>query len=245
VKTVRWVQGIILAGLCVGMTGCASFSVGSDKNPPQVKSEGLLSSYMAINGFRPYDGKILEAGLLSKNDRWGNVASLDIWPIGGIGVSLIGAKVKLLPFEIGLGVLGYEPKPEVYRKKKCEAAPEDTEDMAESKEELAQSANVRFEAATSIASLDKRDSALSRVAIDAAKTGQVDLAANAVNDIASVDLHDSTASECAMILCRMGEVMPALDMAKSIRSLDLRDKTLAGIATSDGAETRHEQPAEK
>jgi len=116
----------------------------------------------------------------------------------------------------------------------------DTEGMAESKEDLAQSANVRYEAATSIVFIDKRDSALSRVAIDAAKAGQVDLAAIALKDITFVDMHDSSASECALILCRKGEMTPALDIAKSIIYVDLRDETLDRIAKSDSAETLYE-----
>ncbi|MBN1518415.1 hypothetical protein JXA32_17770 [Candidatus Sumerlaeota bacterium] len=84
-----------------------------------------MYSYMAGNGIRPYDGMILEAGVISDDDRWGDIVSLDIWPIGGVGVSFIGAKVKLLPFEIGFGVLGYDPEPETYSKKET---PSDTDE---------------------------------------------------------------------------------------------------------------------
>ena len=113
----KWVNSVMIGALCIGVTGCASFTVGTGKNRPQLKSEGVLNGYMACNGFRPYDGKILEAGVLSDNDRWGNVVSLDLWPIGGVGVSLIGAKIKILPFELGVGVLGHDPEPEPYPKK--------------------------------------------------------------------------------------------------------------------------------
>jgi hypothetical protein len=122
---VKWMSSLVIGVVCASLTGCASLTVGTDRNPPQLKSKGILNGYMACNGFRPYDGKILEAGILSDNDRWGDMVSLDIWPIGGFGVSFIGAKMKLLPFDIGLGVLGYNPKPEFYTKphkpeKKCE-----------------------------------------------------------------------------------------------------------------------------
>ena len=123
-----WVNWVVIAVLCASVTGCASVTVGTDKNPPQLKSQGALNGYMACNGFRPYDGKILEAGILSDTDRWGNLVSVDLWPIGGVGVSFIGAIIKLLPFEFGLGVLGYDPKPVSYPKEKR------PEEKSESKE---------------------------------------------------------------------------------------------------------------
>jgi len=105
---------VVVVGLTAGLTGCTSFTVNADKNPPQVKSKGLVNAYFACNGIRPFDRRIIEAGVFSDSDRWGNVASLDVWPIAGIGISLIGARVKLLPFELGLGILGYDPEPESY-----------------------------------------------------------------------------------------------------------------------------------
>ena len=107
---------ILVTVICLGLTGCASLTVGTRDSPPQVRSQGLLNSYLAFNGFRPYDRTFIDAGILSDNDRWGSIASLDIWPIGGMGVSFVGARMKLLPFEIGVGVLGYEPEPECYKK---------------------------------------------------------------------------------------------------------------------------------
>lgn len=109
---------------CVLLSGCASFTVGTDKNPPRIKSEGVANGYLCYNGFRKYDGKIIEASVLSDNDRWGDIFSLEIWPVGGMGISLVGTRVKILPFELGLGVLGYEPKPENYGKEKPEPTSE-------------------------------------------------------------------------------------------------------------------------
>jgi len=110
----KWINCMVIGVLCISVTGCAGLTVG--KNPPRLESKPLLKGYMVYNGFRPYDGKILETGVLSKNDRWGDIVSLDLWPIGGVGVSFIGAKIKLLPFEIGFGVFGHDPEPESYSK---------------------------------------------------------------------------------------------------------------------------------
>jgi hypothetical protein len=102
-----------------GLAGCStSLSVSEDKKPPQIKSAGLIDSYVACNGFRPYDGTFFEAEILDEDSRWGGLASLDVWPIGGVGISVIGARIKILPFEAGLGILGYNPEPESYWKNK-------------------------------------------------------------------------------------------------------------------------------
>lgn len=123
-KTRGWLK--IAAGvLCIGSTGCTNVSVSSESSV-HAECDGLLKGYATCNGIRPFDGKILEAGCLSSNDRWGDVVSLDIWPIGGVGVGLIGAQVKILPFEAGIGLLGYDPQPE----KIC-SAPEDACETAE------------------------------------------------------------------------------------------------------------------
>ena len=113
----KWMIGAVMAGMCVSLTGCLSVQIGS-KDSTKVKSDGLVDGYMACNGIRPFDGTIIDADLLSSgSERWGELLSLDVWPIGGFGISFIGARVKLLPFEAGFGMFGYSPRPEVYEKK--------------------------------------------------------------------------------------------------------------------------------
>jgi len=34
-----------------------------------------------------------------------------LWPLGGIGIGFVGARVKILPIEFALGVLGYDATP--------------------------------------------------------------------------------------------------------------------------------------
>ena len=112
-KRLRGWRKVAAGVLCVSITGCISVTVSSESSV-EAECDGLLNGYATCNGIRPYDGTLIEAGCLSFNDRWGDVVSLDIWPIGGVGVGLIGAQVKLLPFEAGIGLLGYDPQPEVY-----------------------------------------------------------------------------------------------------------------------------------
>jgi hypothetical protein len=85
--------------------------------PLQTKSNRLVNAYFSCNGVRPYNGTIVEVGALGTPNRWGDIVSVDIWPLGGFGVSPIGGRIKVLPLEAGFGTLGYEPKPEGYPKK--------------------------------------------------------------------------------------------------------------------------------
>ncbi|MBN2703829.1 MAG: hypothetical protein JXR23_06420 [Pontiellaceae bacterium] len=120
-------SGFSMGMLCCMATGCStSFSISGDKSPVRVKSSGLVHSYAACNGIRPYDGTLLDAGIFDDN-RWGEIVSLDIWPIGGMGMSFIGARIKLLPFELGAGILGYDPEPEEYLNKKVPAQDDENE----------------------------------------------------------------------------------------------------------------------
>lgn len=112
----KWTSCVLIGVFCICMTGCATFNMGVDKNPPQIKADGILNGYMAYNGFRPYDGNIFDAHILSDNGQPGEMVSINLWPVGGVGVGLVGARVKVLPFEIGLGVLGEYPEPENYEK---------------------------------------------------------------------------------------------------------------------------------
>lgn len=115
------------------LMGCTTkLSVSGDKKPLQIKSAGIVNSYAACNGFRPYDGTIIEAGIFNSSDRWGNLASLDVWPLGGIGLSAVGARVKILPFEVGVGILGCDPRPEYYWKEKHHKEATKKEDHEES-----------------------------------------------------------------------------------------------------------------
>lgn len=126
-----WTGGFAIGMFCCISAGCStSFSVSGDKSPVRVKSSGIVHSYAACNGIRPYDGTIVDAGIFDDN-RWGEIASLDVWPIGGVGVSFIGARIKLLPFELGAGIFGYDPEPEVYPKKEVPECDEEDETTIE------------------------------------------------------------------------------------------------------------------
>jgi hypothetical protein len=95
---------------CLLMNGC--LSVGTDSNPPQIKTSGIIDSYIAISGFKKYENLISVDVFSGDNQRWGSILSVEVWPLLGVGCSFVGAKVKVFPFEIGIGTLGYHPRPD-------------------------------------------------------------------------------------------------------------------------------------
>ncbi|MCX7045875.1 MAG: hypothetical protein NTX50_10385 [Candidatus Sumerlaeota bacterium] len=113
-----------------------SVKVGTDEETSGIMSAGLVESYLNFNGLHKYDGKFIEAGVFSGKDRWGEIVSLEVWPIASVGCSFIGFKAQLLPFETGVGVLGYDPRRDhsVKQDKKCKAEEPKTESKDEGKD---------------------------------------------------------------------------------------------------------------
>ena len=90
--------------------GCIGVSVGTDDDE-FFRMRGLGTAYAAVPGIDDYDGKIIKLGLLSRAPSGAQLAGIDVWPLFSVGIGLVGARVRVLPFEIGAGVLFYEPKP--------------------------------------------------------------------------------------------------------------------------------------
>lgn len=100
------------AALVALLGGCISLKVGTETPPACLEIEGLVDGYVSMSALHGYNGTILDFGLFTKSLRKGEILSLDVWPLAGIGVGVVGARVRVLPLEAGLGVLWYDPKPE-------------------------------------------------------------------------------------------------------------------------------------
>ncbi len=101
---------LLLLALLALTPGCIGFSVGTDDDE-FFRMRGLGTAYAAVPGIDDYDGKIIRVGLLSRAPDGAQLAGIDIWPLLSVGVGLVGARLRVLPFEVGAGVLFYEPKP--------------------------------------------------------------------------------------------------------------------------------------
>lgn len=107
--TMKVLRLLSLSLLPALLASCLSIQLGTEDRPSRLEMDGLASGYATIEAFPKYDGNILKAGIFQESARDGEWASIDIWPLGGVGVGLIGARVRVLFFEIGLGVLAYTP----------------------------------------------------------------------------------------------------------------------------------------
>lgn len=121
------------------LVSCFSLSIGTKKDPSRIQMKGLASAYASADWIEPYDGTVMRAGIFSESDRDGEWASVDIWPLGGVGVGLVGARVRLLFFEIGAGVLAYKPQPR--NSKESNAQPAKETPASDTKEKPAEKAN--------------------------------------------------------------------------------------------------------
>ena len=99
----------LLLGLLVLTPSCISFRLSAEDDP-SIKASGIGTAYAGYCGFDEWDGSIIKLGLFGGEGRPGEFFSLDIWPFGGIGLGVAGARVKVLPFEIGAGALLYHPR---------------------------------------------------------------------------------------------------------------------------------------
>ncbi len=95
--------------LCV-LTGCVSVVVARDaRGPGRVESSGFISGVVDFNGIAEYDGTIVRFGILTNMPRRGELVGIDVWPILGVGIGFLGARVQVLPLQVGVGAFWYEP----------------------------------------------------------------------------------------------------------------------------------------
>lgn len=100
-----------VALLALSLPSCIGVSVGTD-DEEFFRIKGLGTAYAALPGIDDYDGKIVKIGLLGRSPGGGQLAGVEIWPLLKVGVGFVGAQVRVLPLELGAGVLFYHPSPE-------------------------------------------------------------------------------------------------------------------------------------
>jgi hypothetical protein len=101
----------ILMAVCAAgvLCGCVSVQMGTRPEKSTVDVSGLADGYMQVTPIPKYDGNILTMNLLKGGGD--DMVSFDLWPLCGVGVGFVGARVNLLWLDAGLGTLGYHPRP--------------------------------------------------------------------------------------------------------------------------------------
>lgn len=88
----------------------------------------------------------------------------------------------------------------------------------------------RFAAASEIGNPDAKDRAVSEVATDAAKIGEIELLNTALGQIRDSAQRDRVSHESALFLTKQGRRKEAIEIAKQIGDVNLRDQTLTELA---------------
>jgi hypothetical protein len=100
---------IAIALLAAAIPACTSANMNVKKTPPQFPSPLLADGLLTTDGLREYDGNIIDFNFLGTGERKGELFSIEIWPYATVGIGLFGARVQVLPLELGAGILFYEP----------------------------------------------------------------------------------------------------------------------------------------
>lgn len=78
---------------------------------PQTPDFTVGNVYLSTDDLRSYDGDVLRVDILSDRQQPGEIIGLDVWPLMGVGVGLLGARANVGPVGLGLGTLFYRPLP--------------------------------------------------------------------------------------------------------------------------------------
>ncbi len=114
-------------GLCL-LAGACAVSQDVDARGTTVYADGVVDGFIGFDGLTPWSGKIFHFGALGSADD-GEIVSMDVWPLVGVGVGVAGARARVLPLEVGPGVLFYDPTP-LHEESVPEPEPgEDVEDV--------------------------------------------------------------------------------------------------------------------
>jgi hypothetical protein len=99
--------------LLVLVAGGCALEVRAENGAAVVEAGGLARAYVSVESLRPYSGTIFRLGIFDMAEHPAEIANIDVWPIGGAGIGLVGARVRVLMLGAGAGVLWYQPKPHV------------------------------------------------------------------------------------------------------------------------------------
>ncbi len=100
----------------IALTGCSSLEIGP-KNLHTQDTRILDREWKNVTAnltfalWEEHDGNFVKAGSFGRAKNPGEIVSLDVWPVAGAAIGVLGARIRIMPFEVGFGFLGYDPKP--------------------------------------------------------------------------------------------------------------------------------------
>jgi len=100
------------------LAGCVRLTAAIHPEAYKPQFRGWVTGYATHTEMRGYDGTILKFSTFNDAERPGELLSLDLWSLAGVGIGPIGARVRILPFGIGFGTIAYDPQPQPAAAKK-------------------------------------------------------------------------------------------------------------------------------
>jgi hypothetical protein len=101
----------LLALLLVLTSGCIRFKTGFYPESYKADFQGWFKCYGSYKEMPKWDGTILKIATFDEDTRPGELLTIDIPFLAGVGIGPIGARVRILPFALGVGTIAYDPKP--------------------------------------------------------------------------------------------------------------------------------------
>jgi hypothetical protein len=111
---------LLLAGVLVLTSGCIRLKAGFYPESYKADFQGWFKGYASYKEMPKWDGTFLKIATFDDNERPGELLTLDIPFLAGIGIGPLGARIRILPFAIGVGTIAYDPKPHYDRAEKKE-----------------------------------------------------------------------------------------------------------------------------
>ena len=119
---------LLVGALVAPLLGCVSIKAGGGPGASLVRMDGPVNAHVAA-GPPVRTRSVVNVGVGKNTARSREVVSVDVWPLFGVGVGVVGARASVLGFEVGVGGLGYDPDPSSVRQ---EPDADDDPDAAES-----------------------------------------------------------------------------------------------------------------
>ena len=98
-----------IALLAAALPACTSFDVNVDDPPPEFPKPLVADGYLEFDGLREYDGSVINFQILGTGARKGELLHVEVWPFAGVGIGLLGFLLQVLPLDVRVGTILYEP----------------------------------------------------------------------------------------------------------------------------------------
>ena len=95
--------------LCLVFTSCVGITIGSEED--HLRNRGLLNVHASFDGMSNWSGPFFQLGLFTSEGGRDELLSFQVGPLVSAGVGLVGARAQVLPLEIGVGSMFYNPRP--------------------------------------------------------------------------------------------------------------------------------------